>query len=85
MRFLRNFPKINKKGAGWNKAGRLNSFLKIDKQGDDYSVLESIRDALDISLDQIVLLFHSLIIFFLFHRQNFDSIGYKQSLQTNMI
>ena len=49
MRLYRNyvkyhfiFPKINKRGVGI-RAGGLKSFSKIDKRGDDYSVLESMQ------------------------------------------
>ena len=40
MRFLRDFPRIDKRGAGI-KVGGLENVSKIDKRGDDYSVLES--------------------------------------------
>ena len=40
MRFLRNFPRINKRSA-WNRSGGLENFSNINKQGDDYWVLES--------------------------------------------
>ena len=35
-----HFPKINKRGVGI-RAGGLENFSKINKRGDDYSVLES--------------------------------------------
>ena len=40
MRFLRDFPRIDKRGVGI-KVGGLENVSKIDKRGDDYSVLES--------------------------------------------
>ena len=35
------FPKINKRGGVGIRAGWLEIFSKINKRGDDYSVLES--------------------------------------------
>ena len=41
------FPKIDKKGGGWNKSAGSESVSKIDKRkGGDYSVIESERHLL---------------------------------------
>ena len=47
------FPKINKRGVGI-RAGGLENFSKINKRGDDYSVLES-NSSIHEQLDTLVL------------------------------